>query len=123
MIAHILTVLLLWTHPDPRSLRRLTDLETVALDIASTDATAEEAETLVAVCVHESGCRPRAVGSDGSVGAFQIRKGPGTAAEALRRLRWSASVCGDLSLYAGCGRCGACPEIVASLVDPTLPRR
>jgi hypothetical protein len=124
MLLHILSCLLLWLHPDPRNTRRLAELELVALDIASTDASEEEAEVLVSVCLHESRCHLRARGDGGhALGPWQIHGPDPSAAEALRRLRWSWGACGDLSLYAGCGRCGACPDVVASLLDPTLPRR
>jgi hypothetical protein len=92
--AHALTALLLWTHPSPADVPRLRELTTIAEDIASTDADETEAEVLVAICIHESRCHLRAVGRDGSIGPWQVR-----------------------------GRCGSCPEIAASLIDPTLPRR
>jgi hypothetical protein len=124
MMMHILTCLLLWLHPDPRNVRRLTELERVAIEIASTDASEAEAELLAAICLHESRCHTHAVGDGGKAyGAWQVRGGPPTAVEALRRVRWSWQACGDLSLYAGCGWCGRCPEVVASLQDPTLARR
>jgi len=120
MFNHVLWLILVYLHP--LSAARVSDLINVAGDIASTDATEVEAELLAAICIHESRCTPKAKGLDGSVGAFQVHGGPGTA-EALRRVRWSYGICGDLSLYAGCGRCGACPEVVDSLTDPSLPRK
>lgn len=101
------------------------ELVAIAMDVDSTDATEGEAVLLATVCVHESHCRLKAVGDSGKArGPWQVRgqKDVGAGA-ALAKVRWSYGVCGDLSLYAGCGRCGACPEIVKSLEDPTLPRR
>ena len=123
--SHALVCLLAWIHPNPSNVARLKELAAIAVEIARTDATETEAEELVAICIHESGCRTRAKGRDGSVGAWQIHPPAKAydAAEALARVRWSVDTCGDLSLYAGCGRCGTCPAIVESLVNPTLPRR
>jgi hypothetical protein len=100
-------------------------LQAVAVDIAKTDADEQEALGLVKIAIHESGAKVKAIGDGGrAFGPFQIRGGRDySATEALRRYRWSVEACGDLSLYAGCGRCGACPDIITSLEDPALPRR
>lgn len=125
---HTLTCLLLWLHPDPRNVKRLAELTEVAQQVAVTDASDEEAELLVAVCVHETGCVDHAAW-DGSpcFGPWQVCRPSESfdARAALRLLRWSQGACvlGDLSLYAGCGGCNRCAAIVASLIDPTLPRR
>lgn len=121
MFNRALLVILLYVHP--HSWGRVSEIIDVAADIATTDATETEVDLLVAIAVHESRVTPSAKGLDGSVGAFQVRGGPGTATEALRRVRWSYALCGDLSAYAGCRVCGSCPEIVGSLEDPGLPRR
>jgi hypothetical protein len=124
LYSHVLSCLLLWVSPNPANVKRLSQLVTVAADIASTDASVEEAELLAAIAIHESMVVPGAKGDGGkAIGAFQVRGKDGSAREALRRVRWSYAVCHDLSAYSGCGRCGSCPEIVASLQDPTLPRR
>ena len=124
MYETILAFLLLTLHPNPTNVRRLTELAQVAADIASTDATQDEARMLAAIAVHESNARPAAVGDGGhSRGAFQVWDGPPTAREALKRLRGSLEACGTAELYAGCKRCGGCPRIAASLVDPSIPRR
>ena len=108
----------------PQTWPRVEELAAIAADIASTDATDEEAELLVDICIHESRCSLKAVGDGGRArGAWQVRGKDASAAEALRRVRWSYAICGDLSAYAGCGRCGSCPNIVKSLGDPSLPRR
>jgi len=127
---HVLTCLLLWLNPNPRDVYRLVELVDIAQQIVSTDADEAEGETLAAVAIHETGARIFRHGTHslvtdgrGAFGPWQVVGGPPTAAEALRRVRWSVGLCGDLSLYAGCGRCGACPDIASSLWDPTLPRR
>jgi hypothetical protein len=106
---------------------RPVELANVAAEIAATDATDDEAAELVTACVHESRCHAGAVGDGGQArGAWQVHGRDASAAEALRRIRWSERVCGGpghLELFAGCGACGRCPEIVASLLDPSLPRR
>ncbi len=88
---------------------------------------ADRAHELVAIAIHETGATwPTDGGVDGDdCGPWQVRGGGCSAADALALVQWSESVCGkgDLSLYAGCRQCGACPAIVASLMDPTLPRR
>lgn len=122
MTLHIALFLLLHLG-QPRSIRRAIDLANVAADIASTDASESEAEALAAIAIHESRATWHVTGDHGQAfGPFQVRGPDASAREALRLLRWSTGVCGDTSLYAGCGRCGACPAIAASLVDPTLPR-
>jgi hypothetical protein len=136
IFVHVLTCLLDWLHPRATNVRRLTELSVIARDVASTDASSEEAEELAAVCIHESGCVLGARGKDGSIGPWQVRPPAKSfgAGEALKRLRWSEGVCGkgDLSLYAGFGYCvghSASPEgdarraVLASLLDPTLPRK
>jgi len=123
LAAHLFWCLVAWNHAAPTEARR-DDLSLIAQDIASTDATFEEAETLVAICKHESECRTKAVGDGGlSRGAFQVRGKDASAKAALSAMRWSMRACKDLSLYAGFGRCGGDPATLASLVDPTLPRR
>jgi len=110
----------------PRDLARAVELANVAADVASTDATEDEAAELVTACIHESRCHPTAIGDGGAArGAWQVHGRDADARGALARLRWSERACGvgDLSLFAGCRRCGACPAIVASLLDPSLPRR
>lgn len=103
---------------------RAVELGNVAILIASTDADADEAALLAAVCIHESRCALGAIGDGGlSRGAWQVRGRDASVTAALRNLRRSRRICGDLTLYAGCGNCGSCPEIVASLQDPSLPRR
>ena len=63
-------------------------------------------------------CHLLGLASPGGVHAHQDH------AAALARIRWSMAACGNLSIYAGCGRCGACPDgLLDSLMDPTLPRR
>jgi len=87
-------------------------------------ATEEEVRLLVGIAVHESRAPLHAVGDGGlSKGPWQVRGPRHDATAALERVRWSYRICGDLSAFAGCGRCGSCPEIVKSLGDPTLPRR
>lgn len=123
---HALTCLLLWLHPSPSNVTRLTELVTIAADIDSTDATEVEVEELVAICLHESRCHLRAVGDGGkSLGPWQVQGGGDSAAVALAKLRWSERICGvgGLAPYAGARRCGDVPWVVASLLDPTLPRR
>ena len=122
---HTLTALLLWTHPNPVDVGRLQELASVAADVATTDASDVEAEELVAVAIHESNVHPRAVGDGGRArGAWQVHGRDASAREALSRLRWSERACHDLSLFAGCGGCGRCPDgLLASLLDPTAPRR
>jgi hypothetical protein len=122
----VLTCLLQWLSPNPSNVRRLSELATIASDIAHTDATIDEALELAAIAVHESRAHLHAIGDGGrSHGPFQIQGGPPTAREALLRLRWSQQRCGvgDLSLYAGFGRCGVRPDVSASLLDPTIARR
>jgi hypothetical protein len=118
-------VLMLLSHfGRPRTLERAVELANVSALIAATDATETEAATLVAIAIHESRASLRAVGDGGSArGAWQVRGSDASVEQALRLVRWSVATCGDLSLYAGCGGCGRCPEIAASLLDPTLPRR
>jgi hypothetical protein len=121
---HTLTCLLLWLHPDPRNVKRLAELTEVARQVAVTDASDEEAELLVAICIHESRCHLSAVGDGGkSIGAWQVQGGDPSAVGALAKLRWSLSLCGNLAPYAGGKRCGDVPWVVASLADPSLPRR
>jgi len=101
------------------------DRANIAADIASTDADEREADILTSIALHESDGHWNAIGDGGAAhGAWQVHGDP-SAAEALRRLRHSEAVCGrwDLTLYAGCGTCGSCPETVASLLDPMRPRR
>ncbi len=125
MLAQILYCLLAWCNVAPLDAPRHNELATLAADVASTDATTDEAELLVAICVHESHCHLRAVGDGGRArGPWQIHGRDTSAAAALARIRWSMAACGNLSFYAGCGRCGACPDgLLDSLMDPTLPRR
>jgi len=124
MLATILYCLLAWCNVAPLDTARHNELAELAADVAATDATEAEAELLVAICVHESRCRPHAVGDGGlSRGAWQVRGRDVSASAALARVRWSMAACGDLSLYAGFGRCGGDPAVLASLMDPTLPRR
>ena len=125
MLAHILYCLLAWCNVAPLDAARHNELANIAADVASTDATTDEAELLVAICVHESHCHLRAVGDGGRArGPWQIHGRDTSAAAALARIRWSMAACGNLSIYAGCGRCGACPDgLLDSLMDPTLPRR
>jgi len=121
---------LLLTHlGHPKTIARAVELANVAADIAGTDATEDEAAELAMIAIHESRAHRAAVNDRDHggrrVGAWQTGGDDPSAEAALRLLRWSERACGkgDASLYAGCGRCGACPEIVASLLDPTLPRR
>jgi hypothetical protein len=134
LYTHALTCLLTWTHPRHTDVARLRELQVIAVDIAQTDGDMTDAEVLAAVSIHEStaqvwmwknGKRVPLVGLGGARGPFQVEVGPATAAGALALVRWSTAACGegDLSLYAGCRTCGACPEIVSSLLDPTAPRR
>lgn len=124
MYEHVLTCLLLWLHPNPTNVTRLTELSEIAKDIASTDATETEAETLVAICLHESRCHLKAVGDGGkSKGPWQVQQGDPSAATALSKVRWSMTLCGNLAAYAGAKYCNAVPWTVQSLLDPTLPRR
>ena len=118
-------VLLLLSHLGrPRTLERAVELANVATLIAVTDADEDEARALATIAIHESRASLRAVGDGGSAhGPWQVRGPDASADRALYLVRWSVAACGDLSLYAGCGGCGRCPEIVASLLDPTLPRR
>lgn len=103
---------------------RAIELANVAADIASTDASESEALTLVTTCVHESRCHTNAVGDHGAArGAWQVHGRDVGARAALARVRWSVRACGDLSLFAGFGRCGGDPAVLASLLDPALPRR
>lgn len=121
---HALTCLLLWLHPSPADIPRLTELATIASDIGAATTDETDAEVLVAECVHESGCRLHAVGDGGAArGPWQIHGRDLSAREALARTRWSMRACGDLSLFAGFGRCGGDPAVLSSLLDPTLPRR
>ena len=118
----VYALLVLWLHP--RTADRVEELVSIAADVADTDATEGEARLLASIAVHESRATVRAVGDGGlSRGAWQVRGRDVSAAGALAKVRWSYRLCADLSAYAGCGRCGSCPAIVASLVDPTLPRR
>jgi len=111
-----LAILLFNRHPDPRRVYRLAELSRIAASIARTDASDEEARTLAKVAIHESGAREDATGPLGEKGPFQIMPpGKPTAEVALARVRWSMEACSDLSLYAGCRRCGACPALVAAL--------
>lgn len=48
---YVLGAMLYWAHPDPRNVRRLTELRDEAVEIASTDAEPEEAITLAAISV------------------------------------------------------------------------
>lgn len=111
----MLELFLLALKPSPTNARRLGELSRIAADVASTDATEGGARLLGSIAVHESGAREGAVGPLGERGPFQVHRGPPTAAEALRRLRFSVEQCGDLSLYAGCRRCGGCPGLVRGL--------
>jgi hypothetical protein len=107
----------------PHSMGRAIELANVAADIASTDATESEAELLAAICIHESRCHVAAVGDGGRArGPWQVHGRDGSAREALSRVRWSYQGCGDLSLFAGFGRCGGRPEVLESLIDPSRPR-
>lgn len=127
MFSLLYVLLLTFLHPSTAA--RSEELVEIATDIAGTDATEGEARLLVSICVHESRCSLKAVGDGGSAkGAWQVHSARGGAedvgaAAALAKVRWSYAICGDLSAYAGCGRCGACPEIVRSLVDPKIPRK
>lgn len=125
MYSLIYILLLTWCYPQTGGTwERVEELAGIAADIASTDASEEEARLLVAICVHESRCHTKAVGDGGlSRGAWQVRGRDVGAAGALAKVRWSKAICGDLSAYAGCGRCGSCPEVVKSLGDPGVPRR
>jgi hypothetical protein len=128
LLTHLFVHVLSSGHPvQPPAPERLQELASIVQDVISTDATEDEAYELLAVSIHETRAHVRAHGRDGSRGAFQVRPPAASygALEALRRLRWSERACGagDLSLYAGCGQCGKCPEIVQSLLDPSLPRR
>jgi hypothetical protein len=109
---------------NPHTAVRIDELASIAMEITETDATEDEGFLLVGICIHESRCTRGAIGDGGrSRGAWQVRGRDVGAAAALAKVRWSYGVCGDLSLYAGCGRCGSCPDIVQSLEDPTLPRK
>jgi hypothetical protein len=90
--------------------RRLQEVASVARDIASTDATIQEAKLLASIAVHESGVRPIAHGRAGERGAFQVMPPAPSygAREALRRLRAQG-----LEGYAGCPR--GCPKLAAAL--------
>ena len=118
-------VLMLLAHlGHPKTIERAVELANVAADIASTDASDNEAALLVAICLHESNCHREAIGDGGkSRGAWQVRGRDVSAAGALAKVRWSMRVCGNLAPYAGARRCGDVPDVVASLIDPTLPRR
>ena len=117
MWATVMVVFLSWLAPDnaraerlSHRVRRLEQLSAVAQDIASTDATEEEARLLASIAIHESGVRPDAHGPMGELSAFQIMP-PARhydAAEALRRLREQG-----LQGYAGCKR--PCPRLTAAL--------
>lgn len=120
----VMTVFLGWLSPTPAAGARLStrparlqELATVAADVASTDATLEEARLLASIAVHESGVRPRAVGRGGERGAFQIMPPARSygAREALRRLRLQG-----LDGYAGCGS-KRCPELAAALAKYANP--
>ncbi len=119
----VYALLVLWL--PPRTADRVEELVAIAVQVAETDATEGEARLLAAIAVHESRASLHAVGDGGlSRGAWQVRGRDASAGAALRAVRWSFRVCGDLSAYAGCGRCGSCPAgLLASLADPTLPRR
>jgi hypothetical protein len=110
----------------PKTIERAVEISNTAAKIAWTNADADEAAELATIAIHETGCVDHPAW-DGSAcfGEWQVCGERTDAGAALELLRWSERTCGkgDLSLYAGCGRCGACPEIVASLLDPTLPRR
>ena len=122
--AHALVCLLSWAHPRSNDAPRLRELADIAAQIGATDASEEESETLVAVAIHESNAHLRAVGDGGlSRGAWQVRGRDISARAALAKMRWSMRACGDLSLYAGFGRCGGDPVVLTSLIDPTVPRR
>ena|ERR1019366_1058246 len=125
MYSHLFTLLLLWTHPDPRNVARLTELQSIALDVASTDADETEGELLVSIAIHESNAHAHAVGRAGERGPWQVMPpGKPIAAEALRLIRWSFRECGGADLFAGCRACGHCPPgLLASLTDPAIPRR
>jgi hypothetical protein len=128
-----LSCLLKWAFAvqDPhlaRHVGRIRELQQIAVLIAKTDADEEEAVGLAAAAFHETGAVLTDKRGDGgkSKGPFQVQGPLGRdhgATTALVVYRWSVATCGDLSLYAGCGRCGACPEIVVSLADPTVERR
>jgi hypothetical protein len=126
MIHYALALELRWCRPDFRNVERLRELVTIAADLESTDASDVETEELVAIEVHESRCHLNAVGDGGaSKGPWQVQRGDPSAAGALAKLRWSESICGPggLAPYAGARRCGDVPWVVASLLDPTIPRR
>jgi hypothetical protein len=109
---------------NPHTAVRIDELASIAMEITETGATEDEGLLLVGICIHESRCTRGAIGDGGlSRGAWQVRGRDVGASAALAKVRWSYGVCGDLSLYAGCGRCGSCPDIVRSLEDPTLPRK
>lgn len=123
MLYSLVYTLLLSFYPHG-DVTRTEELAAIAWDVASTDATEEEGLLLAKIAIHESRAHLHAVGDGGlSRGAWQVRGRDVGAAGALAKVRWSRRLCADLSAYAGCGRCGSCPEIVASLGDPALPRR
>ena len=117
---HALGMMVQALHPSPA---RAVELEDIAVDIGSTDASEVEAEMLVSICLHESHCRLDAVGDGGRArGPWQVRLGRPDARTALERVRWSYKTCRSLGMYA-CGRCACDPAVLASLQDPTLPCR
>ena len=77
-------------------MHRLREYSAIAADVASTDATLEEALTLVNIAALESGFERAARGALGEVGAFQnIHGHPGAkAALALLRLQGMLGYCG-----------------------------
>ena len=60
LYTHMLTCLLMWTHPGQADVSRLTELVGLAAEIADSGAGLEEAEAMVAVCGHLTYCGTRA---------------------------------------------------------------
>lgn len=85
---------------------RTLEVSAIVDDVLTTDATAEEALTLLNIAHEESGFERSAVGREGERGAFQVHPPAASygAREALRRLR-SQGITG----YMGCSR--PCPRM------------
>lgn len=94
-----------WVHPSPRNIPRLQELSAIAASTCRTDSSLPEAVKLTAISSYETGFKIRARGRMGEVGPWQLMgvspQMPldDQAKEALRRMRYSFVLCGDLRFY------------------------
>jgi len=115
MTAYLVTFALSVWPPRPTDVHRLREIVAIAADVASTDATPEEALTLINIAALESGFERTARGKLGERGAWQVMPPAVSYAadEALRRVRVQG-----MQSFCGCVR--PCPKTVAHRTDKAI---